>query len=513
MNCGLTCILSISRLDALGGLYEIHQTHPSLYSTSSGHIVSHVIRLISDQDEGVRKALLRFLAPFLTSVSRTRLEPYVPLIVLHVGSAMSHIFPDVRIDAVKAIDMCLDVFGEAITAGWEGFQAPSGIADGPDCEQGARILRCFLTLLGVSTSSNAADASRQASIVSIDMPKGALVTILSALHRFLSRALHLQERQRDVDPSGCPIWMFETAFRHEADRNAFATSMSSKRQSIDTFTAEHVDGAWYSASAMTNVPLSTSRIGESFVYGRDLTVDRQALRTKGNSQGLRQNEAAEGEKQLRLFDLLSPTLLTSYLDAAATVFDPHRVSSSQGQRDVSARLVSVVISISLTLWRGVRKASKAQCSALAKLVARIAPYFPLGEGQHSVMAMPGQGEEVNEAWIDDNLSYCELVSLLHCHRPSSQGKGPEQMDAVAQYVGATLGQARRRSMLRGERFAALLPTVWLLLRQGDETAGTVVKALILHWKALATDEPTKRTSTAFLARLMQVSCDRETAVD
>jgi hypothetical protein len=43
------------------------------------------------------------------------LEPFVPLLIIYTCSAMTHIMEDIRLDAIKFLDLWVNIVPEAIT--------------------------------------------------------------------------------------------------------------------------------------------------------------------------------------------------------------------------------------------------------------------------------------------------------------------------------------------------------------------------------------------------------------
>ena len=62
----------------------------------------------------MRKALLSFLQESMPTVDKVNLAPFLPLLVMYTCSAMSHIFEDVRLDAVKLMDLWVNLASTAV---------------------------------------------------------------------------------------------------------------------------------------------------------------------------------------------------------------------------------------------------------------------------------------------------------------------------------------------------------------------------------------------------------------
>ena len=75
---------------------------------------------------------------------KEQLRPHAPLLLLFTTSAQSHIFPEVRLDAVRCLDILLEVIPDVVTNGW---------ADIPD-SHGSRVLDGYMSLLNAGSRFN-----------------------------------------------------------------------------------------------------------------------------------------------------------------------------------------------------------------------------------------------------------------------------------------------------------------------------------------------------------------------
>lgn len=75
--------------------------------------------------------------------------PHTPLLILFTTSAQTHIFPEIRIDAIRFIDLFLEVIPETLVSGWtEG----SG--------HGNRVLDGYLGILNAGTKFSEAEGEK-----------------------------------------------------------------------------------------------------------------------------------------------------------------------------------------------------------------------------------------------------------------------------------------------------------------------------------------------------------------
>lgn len=75
--------------------------------------------------------------------------PHAPLLLLFTTSAQTHIFPEIRIDAIRFVDLFLEHIPRAVTTGWvEDFNG-----------HGSRVLEGYLGILNAGTSFGEADGA------------------------------------------------------------------------------------------------------------------------------------------------------------------------------------------------------------------------------------------------------------------------------------------------------------------------------------------------------------------
>lgn len=91
------------------------------------------------------------------------LQPQHSILVFFTTSALSHIFPDVRLDAVRMLNLLLDVCPDSVILDWDELYGPSTSASAGEQNHGERVLECYLALLhirsGVATNGLKTDMS------------------------------------------------------------------------------------------------------------------------------------------------------------------------------------------------------------------------------------------------------------------------------------------------------------------------------------------------------------------
>lgn len=71
----------------------------------------------------------------------------MPLLLLFATSAQTHILPEIRIDAVRFLDLLLDTIPECVVCGWN----ESGLG------HGKRVLEGYLGILSAGTKFGGAE--------------------------------------------------------------------------------------------------------------------------------------------------------------------------------------------------------------------------------------------------------------------------------------------------------------------------------------------------------------------
>lgn len=106
-----------NRKDAIGELQSLLSAGGGGPS-AAGEVLAAVGRMISDDESPVRKATLAFLGWYLNRLGKAAIPPHAPLLLLQTSSALSHIFPEIRLDACRLIELLLDVVPDEVVGQW-----------------------------------------------------------------------------------------------------------------------------------------------------------------------------------------------------------------------------------------------------------------------------------------------------------------------------------------------------------------------------------------------------------
>ena len=166
----------LSQSDALMGFRELFENYPELVESSLTPFVAASVRIIADEvrdsnaidmsymvNLSVRMpaferhcscslagfslefhmyAPLSTKSPSHSSQVQETLVPHSPLLLLFTTSAQTHIFPEIRIDAIRFLDLFLDLIPEVVVSGWK---------DGKG-GHGRRVLEGYLGILNAGTT-------------------------------------------------------------------------------------------------------------------------------------------------------------------------------------------------------------------------------------------------------------------------------------------------------------------------------------------------------------------------
>lgn len=547
------------RRDAVGGIREILTLHPSLMLSAAASLIPELSRCIGDDDATVRKQLHSLLAWMLPQIPAQLLGPYHNTLLLFVTSALSHIYPEVRLDAIKVLDICLDVLPQVAIAGWQNAvftmanavssassAAASSNTAGPSNAShqphGERIMNCFFNLLGITQRSSAA-----ASVTATDLASGAKLLILKSLRTFLTHALPSTSAGNvDIDNEhSCPTWFFRSAFASSAEFEYFQkilgrhTSSSVARSisilpsnnqhqpgkapshALETPYADWISPDWAASSLMDLEDTSGKSLAQVDLYHslQAALGSSTSLSTVGVGTGSSHKPRSAA---LSLYTLLDPVLLASFLDTAPSAFQPDLDLSQQnrGQNaglSTPSQLVFEIIHLVLILWRGSTSPSAPTQTSLANLLGHVSIYFPFSHHTGS----SGLSVKAKSAVVQMDLAFAELAALLALNSAKTQKvKSKFHLEAQIASVSAFIAEllstpvtesgtvplgsvgTSAASVLDPDTFRALLPTLWFLLGTDRET---LLESLLATYRAYATQHRVKPILFEFLARAFLLS--------
>ncbi|KAG1826020.1 uncharacterized protein BJ212DRAFT_1317584 [Suillus subaureus] len=504
-----------TRKDAILSFRELFELHPDIVESSMTILLGACVRLIGDEDAGVRKALLSFLCWLLPLVSKEDLIPHVPLLILFTTSAQTHIFPEIRIDAMRFLDLFLELVPESVVDGW--IQGNPG--------HGKRVLEGYLGILSAGTKYGDTEGKSYNAFRAHSK-----LVVLKSLSAFLTHAVSRQLRPSNhatsnLDPAAVPLptWFLSPSFRSARSFSAYERLFQS--ESVDCqlqLDAEHPRDDFICMLDFATGPLATAW-SLNDLSGLSLARTEPLTHLNSNTSSL-----------IHLARTLYSTLLASYLDCAPVVFSP-----SANPPEAELNLLTVTARIMRTLYGSILQdrfslslaEEETLCDEISTLLGYMTGYFPFRPARREI--------KVEHAFQDLNVIYCELTALLvlvSFRRPSGdilrkvrfptsrshastshvkhEGKLALQAGLVRTYVtrlllGEDSSGAQISRPLIPTMYIALLPTIWALLNQpkeshtrsqGEVPTDTVLSAMLDHAIRTTSSSAVKALTVEFVAR-------------
>lgn len=138
------------------------------------------MRTADEQDGHARKALHGFIEWYIARLPQTTLVPYLPLLELQIASALSHIYPAVRLDACKVVEILLDTHPAEVIGSWPAPSPSGGVAGSAS---GSTIFEGLRLAAGLGGEKG---ASTQGGFL---LTAGSKLVILRAIRTFIAKAL------------------------------------------------------------------------------------------------------------------------------------------------------------------------------------------------------------------------------------------------------------------------------------------------------------------------------------
>ncbi|GAA93917.1 uncharacterized protein L969DRAFT_92176 [Mixia osmundae IAM 14324] len=451
-----------TRKDALLGLQELFTLHPHLAQSSLGPVISATIRLGDDTDFQVRRALQSFYRFHLARIDRTYLSPYHSMLNLHLSSVLSNIFPEIRLDGIRLVDIMLEHTPDMITAGWakDGRVAVASDAqnDGLAAAQGQRYVDAYLSLLQISASSSMT-MGVSGSGMALSLSPASKLVVFKGLATFLDCALHPRTSRDEAAVKRIPSWYLARAFSSPRAFAAFERSLARAKV----------------------VPRSYDLLAsQATAAAQDLFgIDAEILALTEAGIARQQSEPAQ------LIASLQPTLVSAYLDYAPTAFmqAPGPVAPL-----MAAEMIHALAKIARDLYRSalVRLTDPATFDAerdskdvarlrsgLIEMLQRMSGHLPIPD---EASRSAHDGSKIRQFCQDTNLAYCELVSLASLALPSEvathkTSKAMNSLAVMQQSVRDYLLTALQEADILGgdtpkltsDSLLAILPIIWTIL--------------------------------------------------
>ncbi|WVF69251.1 hypothetical protein IAT40_004027 [Kwoniella sp. CBS 6097] len=308
------------RKEAIGGVKEILAIR---ISKEIGKVLRALGGLVSDEDATVRKALIGILSWYLPQIPVPALSPHLPLLVLQTSSALSHIFPEIRLDACKLVHLLLTHVPTHVVGSWP--RQPSNILEGLRLAVGLGGEKGVNSQIGRLTG-------------------GAKLVTLRAMAEFVRKGLGADEGQEEE-------WL-EGWIDHNRKSSASASNGPEKVVRADPTYDDLQEEGWVIGGAW-NVDKD---IEQSWELGRMAAHGNQEIED-GVSSVLSQ-----------LYIQLHPLLLSTFLESAPTALSPSSTSlgsSGVGTEDIPLALCTTTATLTHLLARSILASTKSTSTSTA----------------------------------------------------------------------------------------------------------------------------------------------------
>lgn len=148
--------------EALAGLKELFNANNHLLPLHTGTTINVLVKLISDTESAVRKALVNFLDWYFAQLERNSVDPFMETLVFFTVSALSNIFLEIRLDALKVLDTLLRYFPQQVVQGWNVATYSEG-----EESLGSRVMNGLLSFLGVKGGSKTLQLAANVCLLSL----------------------------------------------------------------------------------------------------------------------------------------------------------------------------------------------------------------------------------------------------------------------------------------------------------------------------------------------------------
>ncbi|KAK8858519.1 hypothetical protein IAR55_002746 [Kwoniella newhampshirensis] len=460
------------RKESLGGVREILTMD---VGRETGKVLRALGGLISDDDASVRKALIGLLGWYLAQVPVSTLSPHLPLLVLQTSSALSHIFPEIRLDGCKLVHLLLQHVPSHVVGSWP--HDPSNILEGLRLAVGLGGEKGVNSQIGRLTG-------------------GAKLMTMRAMGEFVRRGLGVGlEVEKGKWKEG---WV-------EISENRDKGQQRTVRE----------DGA--------------ADLGEEgwLVSGKEWDV--QAELENGWEIGRLGQQGGKGDEDnvvgvvSQLYLQLHPLLLSTFLESAPTAFSPSQTwsfpsSSAASTEDIPLALCNTTAALTELLARAIlTRASpnsstelKAVRTCVSDFLKRMAAWFPFRSPKSQALTPSGLSPGFELSLTYSNLAVLlaprppELVwpentkgsarqtrsamkvkavqnaweKMQEVTRDKGKGKGKTNgidswaLEEVAEWVKDVLAPTKDMlaPSLTPAAYSALLPIIWALLVQPPATS-------------------------------------------
>ncbi|KAL4211496.1 Rix1 complex component [Rhizopus microsporus] len=517
--------------EALLGLGDICSKNPELLISSLGQVVNGLLKLFIDEDRDVRKATLNYLQETFVEIDKVELQPFMPILIMYTCSAMTHIFEDVRLDAVKFMNLWIQIAPDVVVSKfWNRIRGNYMSLLSVDASKSSQTSAPSM-MIGNNTSTASIKAAVTKSHLHIHKNK---LGFFSSLSKFLEAGLSEDNQDK--------FWFFLNYLDSKHSKESFKRKMEKYNNSVkgeaviwNTKTKnEHMPAHPMIIATAPNLSeeyklatFSHLHLFESSGPKNNNNKTINMLGSKGQSDDIDVNNT-EFSRDDRLnsvegmIEAFQPVLVASWLEAAPSVF----VSSSTISMTPALELVYEVMKISVVLWRAVVSSQKISTMSgewlnkhLQTTLKRFHVYFPFGAD-----SLGNRGSKADEILLHMNILFCELTSLyllaktmqrskmqLESKRQKTQDdQVPEWTETVVSFVFESLGYQVNDTMtsgsssFRADNLVSLLPAIWGFLNCLSNEESMSLFDAVMSFQKKCQAPTTKKIASDFIIHIYTV---------
>ncbi|KAK6908269.1 hypothetical protein I203_102270 [Kwoniella mangroviensis CBS 8507] len=490
------------RRESLGGVKEILSID---VRRDIGKVLRALGGLVSDDDATVRKALIGLLAWYLPQLPVSTLSPHLPLLILQTSSSLSHIFPEIRLDACKLVHLLLTHVPSHVVGNWPG--EPSNILEGLRLAVGLGGEKGVNSQIGRLTG-------------------GAKLVTLRAMMEFVKKGLGQGEEQSNQE------WLEGWVEKKDKGKG-----VEIKVKNEPTFEDLAQEG-WV--------------VGSGWDLQKEMEISWEVGRLTAHGK---EDEDGVLSVLSQLYISLHPLLLSTFLENAPTAFSPSSTSSTPSTEDIPLALCTTTASLTELLARAILTRSSTRTSTelkevrsnISDFLKRMAAWFPFSSNRlkvptpsgltagfelslvYSNLAVLLAPRPVELIWPKDTrntkeLGWKERVRVIEDtweemrRKQNVKGKGKESADEwaleeVASWVVEVLAPKKDilSPQLTPAAYTALLPIVFSLLIQPpsksideEDIPSTVGDAFLSHLLRTSSTSSIRTVGDGFVVSLTEI---------
>ncbi|WWC88751.1 uncharacterized protein L201_003664 [Kwoniella dendrophila CBS 6074] len=349
-------------------------------SRDIGKVLRALGGLVSDDDVTVRKALINLIAWYLPQLPVATLSPHLPLLVLQTSSSLSHIFPEIRLDACKLVHLLLNHVPSHVVGNWP--RESSNILEGLRLAVGLGGEKGVNSQIGRLTG-------------------GAKLVTLRAMMEFVKKGLKTENEENENQ------WLEGWIERKSKGKGV------EKIIRDDPTYEDLAEEGWI--------------IGSSWDMNKEIDNAWELGRLSGQGK---EDEDGIISVLSQLYLSLHPLLLSTFLENAPTAFSPSSTSSSISPNGEDIPLALCITTASLTelLARAILTRVTGNISGEVKEVRgcisdflkRMAAWFPFSSSRLSIPAPNGLTSGFELSLVYSNLAVLLAPQPIPLSYPTSK---------------------------------------------------------------------------------------------